>query len=219
MATAATELEHAEREISTSELSRRLGEAGLAVVDVRPLPRFNGWRGPGEARGGHVPGAVALPAEWLSRLDADLQSLLRTRGSPRVPRSSSTGTARMTRSSTTGWPSNVAAPVRSLVDGWAEWAADEALPVERLARYERLVHYRLALRSCSPAAGRRQHRRDGTSSSTSTSAFPRSTRRAIFQARSTSTRTSSRARATGTVARRRRSMQPCARSGSPPTRR
>ena len=64
--------------------------AGARVVDVRPFPRVNGWRGPGEARGGHVPGAVALPAAWLSRLaDADLQDAARGQGHRRrAPRSS-----------------------------------------------------------------------------------------------------------------------------------
>ena len=141
MATAATELEHAEREISTSELSRRLGEVGLAVVDVRPLPRFNGWRGPGEARGGHVPGAVALPAEWLSRLsDADLQSLLTDKGIAASAEVVLYGDGEDVSLFHDRLAEHVSAPVRSLVDGWPAWAADESLPVERLARHERLVH-------------------------------------------------------------------------------
>src|SRR6476619_2882676 len=137
MATVATELEHAEREISTSELSRRLGEVGLAVVDVRPLPRFNGWRGPGEARGGHVPGAVALPAEWLSRLsDADLQSLLTDKGIAASAEVVLYGDGEDVSLFHDRLAEHVSAPVRSLVDGWPAWAADESLPVERLARHE-----------------------------------------------------------------------------------
>src|SRR5262245_63485699 len=67
--------------ISTSELVARLGEPGLAVVDLRPLPEYNGWSSPGSERAGHIPGAVALPAAWLPRLDdAELQSLLTNKG-------------------------------------------------------------------------------------------------------------------------------------------
>ncbi len=51
--------------IQTEELRDRLGDPELAVVDVRPLAAYNGWRLRGEARGGHIPGAVAFPMAWL----------------------------------------------------------------------------------------------------------------------------------------------------------
>ncbi len=70
-----------EPEISTGELRSRIGEPGLCVVDVRPLFHYNGWSEPGAARGGHIPGAVALPSAWLSRLDeSELQELLVDKG-------------------------------------------------------------------------------------------------------------------------------------------
>src|SRR5205823_895861 len=63
------------------ELRRRLGEQGLCVVDLRPLPEYNGWRAGTAERGGHVPGAVSLPVGWLSRLDdAELLALLESKG-------------------------------------------------------------------------------------------------------------------------------------------
>ena len=141
MGTATIELGHAEREISVAELRARLGEQGLAVVDVRPLPRFNGWRGPGEARGGHVPGAVALPSEWLSRLsDGDLQTLLADKGIEGSSEVVLYGDGEDVSLFHDRLAEHVAAPVRSLVDGWRAWAADESLPVDRLPRYEKLVH-------------------------------------------------------------------------------
>ena len=67
--------------VSTAELRRRLGEQGLCVVDLRPLPEYNGWRAGTAERGGHVPGAVSLPVGWLSRLDdAELLALLESKG-------------------------------------------------------------------------------------------------------------------------------------------
>ena len=142
MGTATIELGHAEREISTAELSGRIGELGLAVVDVRPLPRFNGWRGVGEARGGHVPGAVALPAEWLSRLsDGDLQTFLADKGIAESAEVVVYGDGEDVSLFRDRLAEHVAAPVRSLVDGWPAWSADESLPVDRLPRYERLVHH------------------------------------------------------------------------------
>jgi len=51
--------------ISTAELRRRLADPTLTIVDVRPLAAYNGWRSNGDARGGHIPGAVAFPSAWL----------------------------------------------------------------------------------------------------------------------------------------------------------
>jgi thiosulfate/3-mercaptopyruvate sulfurtransferase len=126
--------------VSTEELGRRLGEADLTVVDVRPLHRFNGWRADGEQRGGHIPGAVAFPSSWLrSADDAEVERLLESKGilsSREVV--------------LYGDPDDVAAVGSRLADlghaglhvyaGWPEWAADESRPVERLPRYEALVH-------------------------------------------------------------------------------
>ena len=55
--------------IATAELRARLGDPDLAIVDVRPLHAFNGWRSNGDARGGHIPGAIAFPSAWLESVD------------------------------------------------------------------------------------------------------------------------------------------------------
>ena len=111
------------------------------MIDVRPLLRYNGWRGPGEARGGHIPGAVALPSAWLTRLDeTELQELLVDKGiaagSEIVVYGSPEGTS-LVRDRIAG---SLDAPLRTYAR-WADWVADESLPLERLARYEKLVHY------------------------------------------------------------------------------
>ena len=67
--------------ISSATLAQRSAEAGLSIIDVRSLPAYNGWRLRGESRGGHVPGAVAFPAEWLATIDAtELERLLLDKG-------------------------------------------------------------------------------------------------------------------------------------------
>jgi thiosulfate/3-mercaptopyruvate sulfurtransferase len=63
--------------ISTAELHQRLTDPELTIVDVRPLSAYNGWRASEEVRGGHIPGAVAFPSGWLSRVDdAEVERLL-----------------------------------------------------------------------------------------------------------------------------------------------
>ena len=128
--------------ISTGELRRRLGDTDLTIVDVRPLHAYNGWRLGGEARGGHIPGAVAFPGAWLSSVDdAEVERLLLSKDV--VPSQEvvlygvgaedvlAVGT-KLAGLGHTG--------VRIYEQGWAEWAADETLPVGRLPNYDKLVH-------------------------------------------------------------------------------
>jgi molybdopterin synthase sulfurtransferase len=131
----------AEPTIGTDELRRRLDERTLTVVDVRPLAAYNGWRLNGEARGGHIPGAVALPAPWLDLLDpAEVERLLDLKDVASA-RDVVVYGDRADEAGAVG--ARLAAlghgPVR-VYAGWAEWAADESLPLERLPNYEKLVH-------------------------------------------------------------------------------
>ncbi|TML15070.1 MAG: hypothetical protein E6G33_09195 [Actinobacteria bacterium] len=128
--------------VSRAELRRRLNDPDLAIVDVRPLFAYNGWRADGEARGGHMPGAVAFPSAWLENLDdAELERLLQSKGiAPNretvlYGNGSDDVLAARTRLTDLG-----RTRVRTYEHGWAEWAADETLPVERLPNYDKLVH-------------------------------------------------------------------------------
>jgi molybdopterin synthase sulfurtransferase len=128
--------------ISLAELRPRLGDPDLTIVDVRALPFYNGWRPSGAARGGHIPGAVAFPSAWLKSVDdPEVERLLRSKGmlaSREVvlygdrPEDTSTLATRLAELGHAG--------VRVYERGWAEWAADETLPVDRLMNCEKLVH-------------------------------------------------------------------------------
>jgi thiosulfate/3-mercaptopyruvate sulfurtransferase len=53
----------------------------VKVVDTRPMSAFNGWRLDAEARGGHIPGAVAFPYSWAAGMyDADLVERMASKG-------------------------------------------------------------------------------------------------------------------------------------------
>jgi thiosulfate/3-mercaptopyruvate sulfurtransferase len=128
--------------ITTTELLDRLDDPSLTIVDVRPLSGYNGWRIGAESRGGHIPGAVAFPIDWLESVDA-----------PEIARSladkgitpgrdivvygdgvddAGTFAARLPTFGIDG--------ARIYEPGFAGWAADPSVPVDKLARYEKLVH-------------------------------------------------------------------------------
>ena len=126
--------------IATDELLRRLGKPGVAIVDVRPLFAYNGWLGPEAARGGHIPGAVAFPSAWLHSVeDAEVVRLLEAKGIVSGEDVVVYGDR----------PEDLDAVAVSLASlghrgvrtySFSQWAADPALPLERLPNYDKLVH-------------------------------------------------------------------------------
>jgi len=127
--------------ISTVELAARLAERGLVVVDLRPLPEYNGWRSPGAERGGHIPGAVALPAAWLPRIDdAELRSLLQNKGIAASAQTVVYGDEEGVSLFRSRTAEHLAVPVLHYEPGWEEWSKDASLPVEKLPNHTRLVH-------------------------------------------------------------------------------
>jgi 3-mercaptopyruvate sulfurtransferase SseA len=128
--------------LSTAELRRRLRDREVAVVDVRALHAYNGWRVDGETRGGHIPGAVAFPHGWLQDLDdVEVIRLLHSKG---VTASAEVVLYGDGIDAVEAVRSRLAelgvAAVGVYEHAWGEWAADESLPVDRLPNHERLVH-------------------------------------------------------------------------------
>jgi molybdopterin synthase sulfurtransferase len=128
--------------ITTNELRDGLDDLRRTVVDIRPLAAYNGWRLDGEPRGGHIPGAVSFPATWLGAVDdAEIARLLSEKGiSPErdvvVYGDRSTSAADFVAALGRFGVSDA----RAYEDGAAAWAADASLPLDRLPRYEALVH-------------------------------------------------------------------------------
>ena len=122
--------------ISVFELSQRLDDPQILIVDSRPLPAYNGWR-LGGTRGGHIPGAVSFPSDWLGLLDDDdFAELLAAKGDAPVRTLVIYGddaAALATRAEKAG------RRVLVLRD-WVEWVEDETLPLEGLPNYHRLVY-------------------------------------------------------------------------------
>jgi 3-mercaptopyruvate sulfurtransferase SseA len=128
--------------ISTSELRDRLGDPTLTIVDVRSLIAYNGWRPNGEARGGHIPGAVAFPAAWLDSVDEveierllDAKGIIAGRETVIYGDGADDAGALATKLEALGIDG-----ARVYDAGASTWAADETLPIERLPKYDKLVH-------------------------------------------------------------------------------
>src|SRR4029079_10708955 len=117
----------------------RIDDPGTTIVDVRPLPAYNGWRFRGEPRGGHVPGAPSFPFAWLDRVDdAEIRRVLDdkhiTPNRSIVVYGDDTAQARAFADRLTAFGRG---GLEVLDGGFPAWAADDALPVEALPRYDR----------------------------------------------------------------------------------
>ena len=129
--------------ITGQELAERLDQPDLTIVDVRALSAYNGWRAGGHGPGGHVPGAASFPVSWLDTLDdPEMEHLLADKGV--LPgRSIVVYGQRPDLTDAEQFATRLAergiADVRVLVGGFEAWLADSSRPVDRLARYDRLV--------------------------------------------------------------------------------
>jgi thiosulfate/3-mercaptopyruvate sulfurtransferase len=132
----------AQTTIDAPGLQGLLTDPGLTIVDVRPLSAFNGWRVGDEPRGGHIPGAAALPAAWLESVDrAEIARLLSGKriGPDREVVIYGQDDEESSRVAEALGAFGIERP-RILAGGFAGWVADSDRPVERLPKYDRLVH-------------------------------------------------------------------------------
>jgi len=128
-------------------IATKLKGRDLAIVDARTPEEFNGWQLYGEPRGGHVPGAVNINYESFYGRDMtvqeykDVKSLLESHGI--------TPDKEVAVYCLDGIRSGNVYFVLSLMgyqycsnyDGsMYEWSRKTSLPVEKLARYEKLVY-------------------------------------------------------------------------------
>jgi 3-mercaptopyruvate sulfurtransferase SseA len=128
--------------VSTAELRDRLLDPGLTIVDARPLTGYNGWRLGSEARGGHIPGAVSFPSAWLASVDApEIRRILDGKGVAPGREVVVYGIDGEDAGAVAATLAELGVEnVRVYADGFAAWAADDTLPLERLPNYDRLVH-------------------------------------------------------------------------------
>lgn len=130
------------KSISTPDLADHIDSPDVVIVDVREMAAFNGWTLHGETRGGHVPGAVAFPLSWSVGVAAPLikRSLAVKGVTPDktvVVYDTHRGDSAVMAAMLKSWGYG---RVRIYDAGLAEWAAEPALPMDRLTHYDQLVH-------------------------------------------------------------------------------
>ena len=134
--------------LATKEgIASRLGASDFAVLDTREDEEYNGWTLYGEARGGHIPGAVNVNYHWFYKPDKtvlgyeELGKLLTSRGITPDKEVASYCTAGI-RSGFAyfalrlmGYPraSNYAASIK-------DWAATSGYPMAKMPNHQMLVY-------------------------------------------------------------------------------
>jgi thiosulfate/3-mercaptopyruvate sulfurtransferase len=130
------------RTVTIDGLRDRLEDPSLTILDVRPLAAYNGWRLGPEVRGGHIPGAAAFPADWLRTVDEpEIARLLAGKGVTSDRDVVVYGDGADDAQAVAERLADFGIDAVTILDaGFAAWAADPTLPIEKLARHERLVH-------------------------------------------------------------------------------
>ncbi|MGM0626973.1 MAG: rhodanese-like domain-containing protein [Candidatus Fermentibacterota bacterium] len=127
------------RSVTAAGLADRLGAPGLVPVDVRDVNAYNGWRLAGEKRGGHLPGARSLPAQWMG--EEFWEDVLRKKALPSAADMAvygyDDGRAERVARALAGRRTGQTLLCRQFLE---EWVTDESLPLVRMPRFSALVH-------------------------------------------------------------------------------
>ncbi len=127
--------------ISTQELSAQLDNPEFAIVDIRSSAAYNGWKMQGEARGGHIRGAISYSLSWIKNIPkTKLISLLTSKGITSKKFVSVYGYASDNCSDIEKLLlDNGTREVFTYAAGLQEWADCSSLPMDTLANYKHLV--------------------------------------------------------------------------------
>ena len=127
------------KEISGIELIKLLGQAGIKIIDVRPVDAYNGWRLQNEKRGGHIIGAKSLPASWTNYID--WIEIIRSKNI--LPQDKIVIYGYSQKDNETVARLFLKAGYRDIRvynHFITEWTVNNEMPMERLERYSQLVH-------------------------------------------------------------------------------
>lgn len=125
--------------LSTNELKSLMNEKTGKVIDIRPIAAYNGWQLRDERRGGHIPKAKSIPLQWTRYMDwvevleeKDIQ-----KDEPVVVYGYDEGNIRSMAKKLLDLDYT---NVRIYLGFSTKWSPNEDLPLDRLERYQQLVH-------------------------------------------------------------------------------
>jgi thiosulfate/3-mercaptopyruvate sulfurtransferase len=116
-------------DVTTEELSARLGEAGLVLLDVRSAAEYEGSLGaPCDPRQGHIPGARLLELSDLLGLSAELlrSAVGAEEGAEVIAYCHSGSRSQVAVAALRA----VGFQARNYVGSWHAWSRDPSLPAE-----------------------------------------------------------------------------------------
>ena len=126
------------REISTAQLALGIERDLFSVFDARPVDAYNGWTLKGEKRGGHIRGARTLPLTWTAQ--EQWEQIVEDKGArpdrPVVVYGYGDDAGEVAERFEAAGYGQVNL-YQHFVD---EWAVDDSLPLDRMARFQTLVH-------------------------------------------------------------------------------
>ena len=125
--------------INTQELKKILEKPNVSIIDIRPIDAYNGWKLNGEKRTGHIKNARTLPFSWTKYLDwLDIVHSKNIKPQDKIivygynPQNIDK-VAKMFHRAKYG-------DISVYYNFIEEWTSDEELPMDYLARYDKLVH-------------------------------------------------------------------------------
>ncbi|MCF8030707.1 MAG: hypothetical protein K9K39_07415 [Desulfohalobiaceae bacterium] len=129
-------------DITTGRLLSILGKNEVILVDIRDMNAYNGWRLKGEARGGHIAGAVDFPLSWLKLMERkDVLKTLKSKGVSQNKRVVVYGYNKENSIQMAKYLKRIGYKnVLAYKSGIMEWSDTNTLPMQRLENYKKLVH-------------------------------------------------------------------------------
>ncbi len=127
-----------EKRISTREMEGKINNAAVKIIDVRSADSYNGWKDKKEKRGGHIENAKSIPFKWFSYID--WIDIINGKGITSNDEIVVCGdNMDETDRAAARFKSGGFDKISVYYDFINEWAADESKPMQRLAKYEKLV--------------------------------------------------------------------------------
>ncbi len=126
------------KSIFTQELIGIINDKNIKIIDIRSVDAYNGWKLKGENRGGHIKGAKSLPIKWTKYMD--WIEIVRSKNI--LPENriiiysySEEESLKVANHFAKAGYSNVEV-YNNFIN---EWANNEIMPMDHLARYKQLV--------------------------------------------------------------------------------